>query len=164
MKRILNDENHDHTITCPPREMSLIRAEASTPRRFSQVKSSRKENRPETIGHLGKKFCVELAAPDGADQRIQNVIHRHAPSGDVAQRGMNFPAHVGESRTGAGINTRHVAVADRGEKHGDHGDQDCGHHVAARLVVDDAVDAHRRDRLNDNDADDDEVPEASECV
>ena len=72
---------------------------------------------------------------------------------------MDFAAHVGVGGAGAGIRARHFAVADGGEKHRDHGDEDGGDHVAACFVADHAVDAHGRDRLDDHDADDDQVPE-----
>ncbi len=64
----------------------------------------------------------ELAANDGADERIQDVIHHDGPAGDVAERGFEFLADVGVGGAGAGIGARHFAVADGGEEHGDHGD------------------------------------------
>src|SRR6202795_1682879 len=71
---------------------------------------------------------------------------------------MNLLAHVGVGRAGARIGASHFAVANGGEQHGHHGDENRGDHVAASCVTDYAVYAHRRNRLNDHDADDDEVP------
>ena len=68
---------------------------------------------------------------------------------------MNFLADIGISRTGARIDARHFAVRDGGKKHADHGKQNRGDHVTAGGIVDDAVYAHGRDGLNDDDANDD---------
>ena len=72
---------------------------------------------------------------------------------------MNFLAYVRIRRSRAGIGARHLPIADRREQHRHHGDQDGGHHVAASLITDYAVNAHRGDGLNDHDTDDDQVPE-----
>ena len=44
---------------------------------------------------------------------------------------MDHLPDVGVSGTGARIHAGHASVADRGEKHGDHGHQNRGDHVAA---------------------------------
>ena len=68
---------------------------------------------------------------------------------------MHFPAHVRVGRTGAGIDAGHLPVTDGGEQHGHHGDQNRGDHVAARFIIDHAINSHRRDGLNDHNPDDD---------
>ena len=75
------------------------------------------------ISGPGQQIGHRLGAPDGADQGIEYVIHRHAPAGDVTQRGMDLAAHIGVSRTRAGIDPRHTSIAHGGEHHGNHGDQ-----------------------------------------
>src|SRR6202046_2053917 len=97
---------------------------------------------------------------------MQNKGHHHRPSGDVSKREMNFLADVSVGRAGARIRARHFAVADGGEQHSYHVDQNRGDNVPASSVADNAINAHRGDRLNDYDADDDEVPKvqsAFEC-
>jgi len=39
-----------------------------------------------------------LRAPNSADQRIEHVIHHHAPASDVPDARMNLLRHVGERR------------------------------------------------------------------
>lgn len=71
---------------------------------------------------------------------------------------MHFLADIRISRARAGVDARHTAIADGCEQHRNHGDQNRGDNVAVRLVADHAVDAHRRCRLDDHHADDDQVP------
>ena len=93
-----------------------------------------------------------LAAPDRADDWVEHVIHDHAPTGDITKRGVNFLADIGKRGTGAGVGARHAAIADRGEQHSDHGNQNCSHHVAAAAIAENAKHRHRRDRLNHDNA------------
>ena len=76
-----------------------------------------KEDRPDPVGHAGSKHVRLLADPDDADHRIEHVVHHHAPSGDVAERGIDLLTDIGECRAGAGIGARHASVADGGEQH-----------------------------------------------
>ena len=91
--------------------------------------------------------------------RVEHVVHHHAPAGDVAEGGVDLLADVGEGGPGAGIGARHAAVADGGEQHGHHGDQDGGDDVAAAAIAEHAEDGHRRRGLDDDDAVEDQVPE-----
>ena len=100
-----------------------------------------------------------LAAPDGADDGIEHVVHDHAPAGDVAQGGVDFLADVGESRPSAGIGARHAAIADGGKQHRYHGDQNRGDHVPTSAVAEHAEHGHGRDRLDHDYAVQDQVPE-----
>ena len=122
------------------------------------------ENHQRPVRKERKNILGQLAADDGADQRVEDVVHHDGPAGDVAERGFQFLADVSVGRTGGRIGAGHFAVADRGEEHGDHGDQNGGDHVAASVVADDAVNAHGGDGLNDDDADDDEVEEAEDAA
>ena len=79
-----------------------------------------------------------LRAPDGADQRVKDVVHHHAPSGDVTRCRMDFLRDIGEGRTGAWISARHAAVTNTREQHGDHGDEDCGDDMSASAVAQNA--------------------------
>ena len=101
-----------------------------------------------------------LADPDDADHRIQQVIHHHAPSGDVAERRIDLLSDVGEGGTRAGISPRHAPVTDRGEQHCHHRDQDRRDHVSVAAIAEHAEYRHRRDRLNHDDAVKDEVPKS----
>ena len=71
---------------------------------------------------------------------------------------MDFLADVGVCGPRARIHARQHPVTDRREQHRHHRDQNGGHHVTARRVIHHPVDPHRSDRLDDHDADDDQVP------
>ena len=119
---------------------------------IQQREHHREENLPAPNGNSGRKRMRLLRAPDGADQRVEHVIHHHAPAGYIAGGRMDFLGNIGERRTRTWISSRHPSVGNTGEEHGHHSDQDGGHHVSAGLVADDAVNAHGRDRLDHDDA------------
>src|SRR5579864_8736560 len=73
---------------------------------------------------------------------------------------MDLLADVSESGARAGIGSCHAAVADRGEKHCDHGDENCCDHVAVRRFTHHAKGWHGCSRLDDDDPVEDEVPKA----
>jgi hypothetical protein len=79
-----------------------------------------------------------LADPDNADHGIQKIIHDHAPTSYIAQRRINLLPNVGEGGTRAGVHSRHASIADGGEKHRNHGDENRGHNVAPAAVTEDA--------------------------
>src|SRR5205085_12323176 len=122
------------------------------------------ENRPGKVRDLWSEISGGFGAPDGANQRIQNVIHGHAPAGDVSQAGMKLAADVSKSRAGARVSARHASVADGGEKHGHHGDEDGGDYVAARLGAHHTEAGHGRGGLHDDDAVEKQVPQAEGAV
>ena len=76
-----------------------------------------------------------FTAPDRADDRVEHVVHDHAPTRNVTERWVNLLAYVGERRPCARIGTRHAAIADRRKKHCNHGDQNhsCGMSMAALI-------------------------------
>ena len=123
-----------------------------------------KNDRPQQAGvrnlisRSAQQVGHRLGAPDSADQWIQHVIHRHAPAGDVAKRGVQGPSHVGVSRTRAGIDPRHASVAHGGEDHGDHGDQNRSDHMTLAGIAEYAISRHGGGRLDDDDAVKDQVP------
>src|SRR3984885_468765 len=122
------------------------------------------EDRQRPIRQERKDILCELAADDGANQRIQDVIHHDGPAGDVAESGIEFLANIGVGRAGRRIRASHFSVADGGKEHGDHGNEDGGDDVAAGVVANYAVDAHGCDRLDDDDADNDQVPEGKDAA
>ena len=130
---------------------------------IQQRKRTSIEDRERPVRQEGQNILGELATNNGADERVEDVVHHDRPTSDVTERGIQFLADVGVSGTGGRIRTSHFAVADGSEEHGDHGDKDGGDHVTARVVADDAVNAHGRDGLNNDDADDDEVPETEDA-
>ena len=77
---------------------------------------------------------------------------------------MHFLANIGIGGARAGIDPGHAAIADGREQHRDHGDEDGCDDVALGLVADDAVNPHGRRWLNNNHADDDEIPEAKSPI
>ncbi len=119
-----------------------------------------KKRRPNAIGNSGSEDVGLLADPDDADHRIEHVVHHHAPSGDVAERGIDLLADIGEGRASAGISPRHAAIADRRKQHGHHGDQNGGDHVAMAAIAEHAEHRHGRNRLNDDDAVKNQVPKS----
>jgi len=123
-----------------------------------QRKHQRKEDRPRPVRHARRKHVRLLAAPDGADDRIEHVIHHHAPASDVTKRGIDFLADVGEGRAGTGIGARHAAIADGGEQHCHHGDQDRRNDVPVSAVAEHTKHRHRRDRLNHDHSIQNQVP------
>ena len=98
-------------------------------------------------------------APHRTDQRVEHVIHHHAPPRDESNARMNFLSDVSECRTRARIRPRHSSVADPRKQHRHHRDQDRRYYVASSSVAQDAVDGHRRHRLNYDDAIQNQIPE-----
>ena len=72
---------------------------------------------------------------------------------------MNFLRNVGKRRARAGIRARHASVADAGEEHGDHGNQDRGDDMSVAAFGEHAEYGHRRDRLNHDHAVQNQIPE-----
>src|SRR5207248_11619588 len=81
-----------------------------------------KENlpRPDWNGMM-RKLSRLLGAPDGADQRVEHVIHHHAPARDIPDPRMNFLRDVSKRGTGTWIRAGHAPIADASEEHGHHG-------------------------------------------
>ncbi len=100
-----------------------------------------------------------LRAPDGADQRVEHVIHHHAPTSYIAGSRMDLLGHIGERRTRTRVGSRHAAVGNAGEEHSHHGDQDGGHHVPVPALAEHAENRHGRDRLNDDHAVENQIPQ-----
>ncbi len=130
---------------------------------IQQRKNDGEENFPAPDRDARRERVCLLRAPDRANQRIEHVIHHHAPSGDVAEPGMNFLRDVGERRTRAGIRARHAAVADAGEEHRHHRDENRGNDVPASTLAENAENRHRRDRLDDDHAVQNQIPKR-ECA
>ncbi len=72
--------------------------------------------------------------------------------------GIQSTPYIGVSRARCRIQCRHAAIADGGDHHREHRDQDDGRKVPIRELLRDAVERHRRDWLNENDAVKDEIP------
>ena len=121
---------------------------------------SRKKDGPYCVGHIGRKYVSDLAAPDNADHWIEHVVHHHAPTRDESEYRVNLLAYVGECRSGARVDPRHTSVAEGGKQHTHHRDQDGCYHVTMPAVAEHAVDRHGSDGLNDDDAVEDQVPQS----
>ena len=151
-------ENDDHHTHCGGK------ARVDSGRGLDSLNVQSREHRdeeedPSHVRDRRGKFVRLLAAPDGADHGIEQVIHYHAPAGDIAERGIDLLPHVGERGAGAGIGTRHAAIAEGGEQHGNHGNQDRGDHVPVAPIAERSKHRHRRGRLDDDDAVEDQVPQ-----
>ena len=123
-----------------------------------------KEHRPGSEGHCRDEVHRSLAAPDHADDRVQDIIENHGPSREVAKRWVQFPADVGVGRTRAGIGPGHSPVADRREQHGNHADQDGRDHMPLCLLADNAVQGHGGGRLDQDDSVEDQLLQAQDLV
>ena len=119
----------------------------------------REQRDPRRIRYAGQHVHGRLAAPDRADDRVQHVVHHHAPPGHVPEPCVELAADVGERRAGARIHARHPSVAHRREEHRAQADQDRRDDMAPRFEADDSEDAHRSDGLNEDDAVEHEVPQ-----
>ena len=140
------------TAPMPAASSVLTRAEVLIPWMFRNGEDRTEKQRPRPVGDAGRENMRLLAAPHDADHGIEHVIHDHAPSGDVAEGGIDFLPDIGERRTGAGIGARHAPVTERGEEHGNHGDQQRGDDVPAAAITQYAEDGHGSDRLDYDDA------------
>ena len=129
-------------------------------RKFSSVKRRTKTMTQTKVRNARNEVQCELAAEDGTDQRIEHVIHGHAPSGHVAEDRVQFPAHVSKCRACAGIDTRHSPVAHCGKQHRNHGDQKHCHCMPMRTLGHDSKHRHRRRGLDDDETKQDQVPQA----
>lgn len=98
------------------------------------------------------------AAPHRADDGIEQIVHQHRPADQVARDRTYLAAYVGISRACTRIHSRHPPIADGGEDHRRHSEQDRRDDMTTCNIADNAVDPHRRGRLNDDDAIDDQVP------
>ena len=151
-----NHHNHRPHPSC--------HARVDARRRFHPTDIQQRENRreddlPSPHRKAWRKIMRLLRAPNRADQRIEHVIHDHAPAGDISRRWMNLLRNVRECRTRARIRARHSSVADPRKQHRHHCDQDRRHHVAFSPFAQHAEDGHRRHRLNHDDAVQNQVPE-----
>ena len=81
------DKNH-HAHACRQRGVDPRRSTDSE--QVQAAKQHDKQNHPDRVGNFRQKIQRELAAQDGAYDRIQHVIHCHAPSRHIAKGGMNF--------------------------------------------------------------------------
>src|SRR5882672_1583193 len=100
-----------------------------------------------------------LRAPDRTDQRIEDVIHHHAPAGYVPCPWMNLLRHIGKGRARARICPGHLAVTDAGEKHCHHGNEDRCNNVPFSTIAQNSEYGHRRYGLNYDDTVKNQIPE-----
>ena len=152
-------EKHDHHDSHPGGQHLVDSRRGLHPPKVERRESPGIENRERPVRHSRQNVLGQFAAQNRADQRVEDVVHHHCPARQVAQAGMNFLADVGVSGSRARIHARQHPVTDRREQHRHHGDQNGGHHVPARRVIHYAVQPHGSDRLDDHDADDDQVPQ-----
>ena len=54
-----------------------------------------KGERPRGVGDLREHVLRSRAAPDGADDGVEHVIHEHGPADNVARHRMNLIANIG---------------------------------------------------------------------
>ena len=150
------DCNHDHS--------HQQRHGRVNPRRgldaadVQQSEDNDEENLPNPSGNARGELVCLACAPYRADEWVEHVVHHHAPAGHESHRRVHFLGNVSESGSGAGVSARHPAVTDAGEQHRNHGNQDCRDHVSAAAIAEHAKHRHGRDRLNDDDAVENQIP------
>ena len=110
------------------------------------------EDGPCEIRYFGEEVDGCAAAPDDADERVDDVVENETPASDVAEAGVNFFADVEECGAAVRVDAGHAAIADGGEEHGYHRQHDHGDDMTARLLVENAENRHRRGGLNEDDA------------
>src|SRR5208282_3692197 len=123
-----------------------------------QIQESEKsgiEDSQSPIRRLRNNVLREFGANDGADERVEDVVHDHRPAGEITEAGVDFLPDVGVRRACARVDARHFAVADGSEEHGNKSDEDGGDNMAAGGVINDTVDAHGGDGLNKHQPNDD---------
>ena len=136
----------------PRASSALTTARSFYAAQIEQGERNYKRDSPRRVRHTGHHILRRRAAPNGADDRVEKVVHEHGPADNIAQQRVQFLANIRVGGTRAGIDARHAPIAEGGEQHGHHGDEDGGDHVAACNIADHAVNAHGRRRLNDDDA------------
>src|SRR5439155_964916 len=102
---------------------------------IQQRKDQRKENLPAPHRNSRREFMRLPRTPNRANQRVHNVVHHHAPAGDVSRRGMNLSRNVSECRPGARIHLRHAPIAAGSRHPRAHPDQHRRDQVSAPAMV-----------------------------
>jgi hypothetical protein len=139
----------------------LVRASAGPD--AAQVEPGEKQREEQNPGRIGNRrphIPHSLTAPDDADQCAEQQGQHIAPSREKAERGMDLTADISEHRPRAGIGARHASVTHGREQHRHHRDQDDGDDVSFGVLSDNSEVRHRRGRLDQNDAAEDQVPES----
>ena len=120
-------------------------------------KQAGEKDDPNHVGHRRKKVQGSLAAPHDTDERVEDVVERHAPAGHIPETGVQLFADIGVGRATLGIGARHATVAVGSEEHGNQGRENRQNHVASGFFVDHAKDRHGSGWLDEDDAIKDEV-------
>ena len=114
---------------------------------------------PCDVGNLRQVALMQSGRdPDGVDERLQQVVENHRPARQKSQMRIEAPAHIRIRRARSRIQRTHASIADRGDQHGEQGDQDDGDEVTVRKFLRHAVQRHRRNRLDQNDAVKNQIP------
>lgn len=114
---------------------------------------------PECIGNVGNDVAGGLAAPDDADDGVEDIVHQHRPADDVAELWVELLGDVAEGGARTRVDASHAPITDGGEQHGYHRDKDRGDHMSVGNIADYTVDAHGSRGLDDDDAVYDEMPQ-----
>ena len=157
-----NEERHEHHAHAR-REQGVGSRVGLDTAQIQPGEERRKENHPD-----GKRdrqnVHGRLGAPNGSNRRVEDVVEGDAPAGQESKMGMQLVTHVAVGRPSLRISSRHPPIADRGEHHGDHRDQQRGRDVSLRHGGDDSERAQRRGRLDDDDAVEQQVTELQDAA
>ena len=77
--------------------------------------------------------------------------------------GIEAAAHICIRRSCGGIQSRHASVADCGDHHGKHCDENDRREVPVGELLRDTVERDRGDGLDENDAIEDKIPEGEDA-
>src|SRR5690349_24725517 len=102
--------------------------------------------------------------PDGVDKRLQQVVENHCPSGKKAEVRIQAFANVSVGRSRGRVEGTHASVADCRDQHGEESDENDGDEMAVGKLLRNAVERHGRDRLDEDDTVEDQVPEGESAA
>ena len=99
-------EKHDHHYGHRSRKHIVNARRCLHAPQIQHCESRCVKHRQNPVGHFRQNVLCQLAAQDGANQWVQDVIHYHRPAGQVAQACMNLLPDVGVGRSSTRIDSR----------------------------------------------------------
>ena len=137
----------------------LVRAVKRMPRRLIGGHGGSEEQHPRPVRQPRDQLRERDRAVDRADQRDQQVVEKHRPSGQKPEARVKAQPDVGIGGTGRRIERRHLSVADGGQPHCYHSEQDCRDGVPVGKLLGKSEEGDGSDRHHQHDAVEDQVPE-----
>lgn len=92
----------------------------------------REERTPEGVRDLRDEARQGKGSVNRTDQRNEQIVEQHRPSGEEAQMGVEPATHIRIGRAGGGIERRHAPIAHGRQRHRHHGGEQRRHREPAR--------------------------------